>query len=58
VLTFDTARLEQAMELVGEIVRSGRSVGAAIAVSSSQALIHEAFLSDSDANRVSPESRF
>ena len=46
------------MELAGEIVRSGRSVGAAIAVSSSQALIHEAFFSDSDANRVSPESRF
>lgn len=46
------------MELAGEIVRSGRSVGAAIAVSSSQELTHEAFFSQSDASPVSSESRF
>jgi len=55
---FNEALMTQAIHLAGEIVRSGRSVGAAIAVSSSQALIHQAFFSDSDANRVSPESRF
>ncbi len=39
-------------------MRSGRSVGAAIAVSSSRELIHEAFFSQSDAPPVSTESRF
>ena len=46
------------MELAGEIVRSGRSVGAAIAVSSSQGLIRGTFFSRSDTQRVSSESRF
>jgi serine-type D-Ala-D-Ala carboxypeptidase len=58
VLNFDVVRLKRVMDLAGEIVRSGRSVGAAIAVSSSQELIHEAFFSQSDAPHVSSDSRF
>jgi serine-type D-Ala-D-Ala carboxypeptidase len=56
--SFDEVRITQAFDLAGEIVRSGRSVGAAIALSSSQQLMREAFFSQSDAHRVSSESRF
>jgi serine-type D-Ala-D-Ala carboxypeptidase len=58
VPTFNSTRLKRAVNLAGEIVDRGRSLGAAFAVASSAELIHEEYFSQFSRNTVSCESRF